>query len=99
MASQGAKTALLQIKYGIQSLFRQDHEATRYRSRVWYILPVLFSLPGGIVAFLALRYDDPDKAKNCLLLGMIMIAPFILLLGGVAVSEMIVDEIIIDSFD
>jgi hypothetical protein len=64
---------------GMLELFRQDHKADRYRSRLWYMLPVLFNLPGGIVSFLAIRHDDLDKAKNCLLLGIILFIPLILL--------------------
>ena len=61
----------------VLGLFRQDHAAVRYRSRLWYLLPVLFNLPGGLVAFFATRHDDPDKARNCLLLGIILAIPFI----------------------
>ena len=42
------------------------------RSRWWFLLPVMFQLLGGIIAYFALRQDDPPKAKNCLLLGAIL---------------------------
>ncbi len=90
-------TILHKVGGGILDLFRQDHKADRYRSRLWHILPVLFNLPGGIVAFLAIRHDDLDKAKNCLLLGIILLIPLILLgiaaaaaveaIGEIAVSD------------
>ena len=39
------------------------------RSNAWFLLPILFSVLGGIIAFFILRQDDPSKAKNCLYLG------------------------------
>ena len=47
---------------------RQDRE----RSKLWYILPAVTSIIGGIIAFYILRNDDPTKAKNCLWLGIIL---------------------------
>ncbi len=47
----------------------------RTRSNWWYLVPILFDgIPGGIVAYFAIRYDDPRKAKNCLYLGIIITA-------------------------
>ena len=49
--------------------------AARTRSNWWYLVPILFDgIPGGIVAYFAIRYDDPRKAKNCLYLGIIISA-------------------------
>ena len=42
------------------------------RSNWWYIVPILFSLIGGIIAYFAIRRDDSKKAKNCLYLGLIL---------------------------
>jgi len=42
------------------------------RSNWWYIVPILFSLIGGIISYYAIRRDDPKKAKNCLYLGLIL---------------------------
>ena len=39
------------------------------RSNWWYLLPILLGIIGGLVAFFVLRRDDPDKAKNCLYIG------------------------------
>lgn len=41
----------------------------RERSNWWFLLPIFLSIIGGIVAYFALRADDPAKAKNCLYLG------------------------------
>ena len=87
-------STLYKVGDGILDLFRQDHKSARYRSRLWYMLPVLFNLLGGIVAFFAIRHDDMDKAKNCLLLGIILFIPFILLgVAAVATAEIIGDGV------
>ena len=77
----------------VLGLFRQDHTAVRYRSRLWYLLPILFNLPGGIIAFFAIRHDDPDKAKNCLLLGIILAIPFIVFWAVAAAAIGSMDEV------
>ena len=47
----------------------------RIRSNWWYLVPIIFDgIPGGVVAYFAIRYDDPRKAKNCLYLGIIITA-------------------------
>ena len=43
----------------------------KIRSNIWFLLPMLFGIIGGIIAFFILRQDDPRKAKNCLYLGII----------------------------
>ncbi len=40
------------------------------RSNAWFLLPILFGVIGGLIAFFILRHDDPRKAKNCLYLGL-----------------------------
>ncbi len=42
------------------------------RSNAWFLLPILFGVIGGIIAFFILRHDDPRKAKNCLYLGLVL---------------------------
>ena len=44
----------------------------RIRSRWWYLCPIFFGLIGGVIAYFAIRRDDPQKAKNCLMLGIIL---------------------------
>lgn len=41
----------------------------RIRSRWWYLLPIFIGLIGGIIAYFAIRRDDPQKAKRCLMAG------------------------------
>ncbi len=84
---------LRKIGSGIYGLIQLDHHAIRYRSRLWFILPVLFNLPGGIISYLAIRHDDPDKAKNCLLVSIILIMPLVItLVAMVAVGEALFEE-------
>ncbi len=42
------------------------------RSNAWFLLPIVFGVIGGIIAFFILRHDDPRKAKNCLYLGLVL---------------------------
>lgn len=49
-------------------------EARKVRSNWWYLLPILLNVIGGVIAYFILRDDDPRKAKNCLLLGVILTA-------------------------
>ena len=44
----------------------------RQRSNWWYLLPIFLGIIGGIIAYFAIRRDDPKKAKNCLYLGLIL---------------------------
>ena len=54
------------------------------RSRWWYLLPIFLDIVGGVIAYFVLRQDDPQKARNCLLLGItlfvIHVAAFLCLL-------------------
>ena len=42
----------------------------RTRSNWWYLLPIFIGALGGIIAYFAVRRDDPRKAKKCLYLGL-----------------------------
>ena len=42
------------------------------RSRWWFLLPILFHIIGGVIAYFVIRDDDPKLAKNCLWLGIII---------------------------
>ena len=44
----------------------------KQRSNWWYLLAILFTPIGGIIAYFVIRNDDPSKAKNCLILGFIL---------------------------
>ena len=52
------------------------------RSPLWYELPLLFSIIGGLIAYFMIRKDDPKKARNCLLLSVIIIVvPLVIFLS------------------
>ncbi len=42
------------------------------RSNVWFLLPIFLGIIGGLVAYFIIRKDDPRKAKQCLILGIIL---------------------------
>lgn len=44
------------------------------RSSWWFLLPILFNVIGGIIAYFIIKEDDPKKARDCLLLGAILTA-------------------------
>lgn len=46
----------------------------RKRSNLWFLLPILFNVIGGVIAYFIIKDDDPRKAKNCLWLGIILTA-------------------------
>lgn len=50
---------------------------SKERSKFWYILPIVFSVIGGVIAYFIIRQDDPGKAKNCLWLGIILTASYV----------------------
>ncbi|CUR50892.1 protein of unknown function [Nitrosotalea devaniterrae] len=52
----------------------------KQRSSFWFLLPIVFNVIGGIIAFFVIREDDPKKARNCLYLGIILAAIPILLI-------------------
>ena len=53
------------------------------RSNWWYLLPILFSIIGGLISYFAIKHDDPKKAKYCLCVGLLLSFSVI---GGILVS-------------
>ena len=51
----------------------------KQRSSLWFLLPIVFNIIGGIIAYFVIKEDDPKKAKNCLFLGIILAAIPVLL--------------------
>jgi hypothetical protein len=59
-------------------------------SAAWYLLPIFFSIIGGIIAWACIRDRDPRMAKNNLILGILltvipMIFGLVLALGIIAI--------------
>ena len=42
------------------------------RSNWWYLLPIVFSFIGGLVSYFAIKNNDPEKAKYCLSVGLLL---------------------------
>ena len=57
------------------------------RSPLWYELPLIFTIFGGIIAYFKIKKDDPKKARNCLILGIILTVPLFLAVGFVVLFE------------
>lgn len=58
---------------------------TKQRSPLWYELPLLFSIIGGIIAYVIIKKDDPIKAKRCIVIGIVLTIPLILILGWIVI--------------
>ena len=55
----------------------------KLRSPLWYELPLLLQVIGGVISFLLIRKDDPVKAKRCLILGIVLTAIPLLIIAGI----------------
>lgn len=49
----------------------------RPRSNWWYVVALPGGLMAGLIIYYALRYDDMRRAKRCLLLGFVTLAPYV----------------------
>jgi len=56
------------------------------RSPLWYELPLLFAIVGGAIAYFKIKKDDPKKARNCLIIGIILTVPLMIILGFIGIS-------------
>ena len=65
-------------------------ENVKSRSGVWYLLPILFGIIGGVISYFVIKEDDVKKAKNCLYLGVALTAIWIVIpvIGGLAALPM-----------
>ncbi len=43
------------------------------RSGLWYLLPILFGIIGGVISWFVIKDNDPKKAKNCIYLGLVLL--------------------------
>ena len=59
-------------------------EIVRQRSKTWYILPILLHIIGGVIAYYAVRQDDPRLAKRCLKVGLVFMG--IQIVAGILTS-------------
>ncbi len=69
---------ILKISFKLVADYYTTMQVKR-RSSFWFLLPILFNVIGGVIAFFVIREDDPKKARNCLLLGIALaVIPFLL---------------------
>jgi len=52
------------------------------RSPLWYELPLIFAIVGGVIAYFIIRKDDPKKARNCIIIGIILSVTLPFFIGG-----------------
>lgn len=45
---------------------------TRTRTKAWYLVPIFLGIIGGLIAYFAVKNDDPKLGKNCFIVGIIM---------------------------
>jgi hypothetical protein len=70
-SQQKPNSVLQQTVEGEQALSYDS--PSRKRTNLWYLVPSLTGIIGGIIAYFILRNDDPKKAKNCLIIGIIVV--------------------------
>ncbi|MGI0057136.1 MAG: hypothetical protein ACREAK_07150 [Nitrosarchaeum sp.] len=57
----------------LKSIMNKSTTATEPDSKWWYLVPIFFSIIGGLIVYFALRKDSPNIAKNCLIIGIVML--------------------------
>jgi hypothetical protein len=57
----------------------EESGAQERPSRLWYILPILFTFIGGIIGYLLLRKKNPDFALRILIIGFVMLGVWFVL--------------------
>ena len=77
---------ILKISFKLVADYYTTMQVKR-RSSFWFLLPILFNVIGGVIAFFVIREDDPKKARNCLLLGIALaVIPLLLFVVPVLIG-------------
>ncbi|MFN3653955.1 MAG: hypothetical protein ACK4TO_01330 [Candidatus Nitrosotenuis sp.] len=72
----------------------------RRRSAWWFLLPILFNVIGGVIAYFVIKEDDPKRAKNCLLLGIILtVIGFAIFLIPILIGISLMPDMQMDMFE
>jgi hypothetical protein len=67
----------------------------RRRSSLWFLLPIVLNIIGGIIAYFIIKEDDPKKAKNCLYLGLILAAiPIVLIVMPILIGITLIPHVV-----
>ncbi len=65
------------VRKGYWKTNDEEYYATyRNASAAWYLLPIFFGIIGSVIMWLALRNEDPRKAKKGLILGIVLTVAF-----------------------
>ena len=66
------------------------------RSSFWFLLPIVFNVIGGVIAFFVIKEDDPRKARNCLYLGIMLAAiPVLLIVISILVGITLIPHVVL----
>lgn len=69
------------------SNYQQYSQPTQSAGGIWYLLPIFFGLFGGIIAWAVIRNRNSERARNCLILGIIItVVPIIVVYLGIPLS-------------
>ena len=68
-------------------IFNVTTQTPKIRSKWWYLLPVFLGLIGGVISWFALKSFDRKLAKNCLILGIILVVIEIIILVDLFASS------------
>jgi len=60
--------------------------STRKRSPFWYLLPIFFGFVGGIISYFILKNTDQQKAKKCIIVGIVFSIPSMILWIGLLIG-------------
>lgn len=58
-----------------------SNAVTAKKSNTWYLLPIFLGIIGGIIAYFVLRNSDSRKARNCLIVGIVVLVLGIVVLA------------------
>ena len=47
-------------------------EKLQRKSNLWYIFPIILGIIGGFISYFLTRHQEPDKAKECVIMGFIV---------------------------
>ncbi len=55
---------------------------TEKPSKLWYLVPIVFGLIGGLVSYIVIKDSDKEMARNMIIVGIVMaVVPFLLIFG------------------
>ncbi len=52
---------------------KERNQTTSSASKAWYIMPIVFGIIGGAIAYFVVRKEDRGLASNCIKLGLVML--------------------------